>query len=232
MLARQTGNKRWHRGEIDCLQVFKRIGGQRVQSRSKCWAAPVENIRRPWMQHQPKANIDPTPRLTLIGLCCPMRRWGSPPPRPHVEQGITSVGSSQRSFAVKWEGWLFYVRVIPWAHWLITHSSSASSPSSLHKLNLFTRSSGTCRNMSYGGGQLSFCAEQDVTRVFTRWRNEAWHWCVHLINLGVVRSRNLVVIHTEWLRTRKVDYKDEKKSVFTSLNQEDRSCLIRTEETF
>lgn len=157
-------------------------------------------------------------------------RWGSPPPRPHVEQGITSVRSSQRSFAVKWEGWLFYVRVMPWAHWLITHSSSASSPSSLHKRNIFTRSSGTCRNMSYGGRRLSFCAEQDVTWVFTRWRNEAWHWCVHLINLGVVRSRNLVVIHTEWLRTRKVDYKDEKKSVFTSLNHEDWSCLIRTEE--
>lgn len=56
------------------------------------------------------------------------------------------------------------LRITARAHSLRTHSSSASSPSSLHKLNLFTRSSGTCRDMSYGGGgQLSLRAEQDVT---------------------------------------------------------------------
>lgn len=51
--------------------------------------------------------------------------------------------------------------------------------------------------------------------------------CVHLINPGVTHACNLVVIHTEWIQTRRVDYKDQKKAGLSSSNYGNRYCLIK-----
>lgn len=50
---------------------------------------------------------------------------------------------------------------------------------------------------------------------------------VHLINPRVMHSSNLVVIHTEWIQTRQVHYKDQKNADWSSSNYGDRYCLIK-----
>lgn len=41
-------------------------------------------------------------------------------------------------------------------------------------------------------------------------------WCVHPIDLGVVRPWTLVVLHPEWIQTRRAAYK-MRNAVLTSL---------------
>lgn len=51
--------------------------------------------------------------------------------------------------------------------------------------------------------------------------------CVHLFNPGVMHACNLVVIHTEWIQSRWVDYKYHKNAGLSSSNSSDRYCLMK-----